>query len=256
MDLEIIKSLIYLGYSLSDIARFLKVSPATIHRRINSLKESDIEAHEELKFKINENSECYQKKYRNSQSAFKKNFVILEAIKKEELTVEQAKRILNRNMKAVLDIVKNEHFKNPNQVLKTILIKYRYFTSEEKKRLINQTHDVQKEIISVILNFRLTKENVALLFNTDLKDVMGLYSLFSDYQDFFKGIDEQNISVEEQKQNVKQAKKYYLKRNELVTFLNKAIKNEDREKIEIYQEKLKNLQIGLDDFFLETLSRK
>lgn len=259
MDLEKIKSLIYLGYSLIDIATFLQVSTTTVHRRIDLLKNSDslyydIEEYEKLHMKIKENNDCFQKQYRNNQGAFKKNFVILEAIKKEEMTVQQAQRILKRNMNAILDIIKSEHFKNPNQVLKTILIQYNYFTLEEKKRLINQTNDVQKELVFVVLNFHLKKENVALLFNTDLKDVMGLYSLFPEYQDSLKEIDDQHLSVEEQKQHVNQAKKYYLRKNELINFFNKANKNGDRGKIEIYQKKLKDLQIEVNDFFDKNLS--
>lgn len=77
MDLEKIKSLIYLGYSLIDIATFLQVSTTTVHRRIDLLKNSDslyydIEEYEKLHMKIKENNDCFQKQYRNNQGAFKK----------------------------------------------------------------------------------------------------------------------------------------------------------------------------------------
>ncbi len=247
MDLEKIKFLIYQKYPLIDVATFLQVHVSTVRRRIDLLNNPESpyynrEEYEKLNAQIKENSEHFRDNYINNQSFYKENAMILEAIKLEKMTVEQTQRALKRNMNAVLDIVKSEHFKNPNQVLKNILIKYNYFSLEEKKKLINQSTGIQKEIIFVILKFCLTKENIALVFKTDSKDVLEFYSLFPEYHDSLKAINEQNMNFEEQKQNIFRTKKYYLRRNELITFLNKAQKNEEIEKIEGYQEKLNILQ--------------
>lgn len=240
MNIEKIITLIYDGHSLSGIASIFGVCVVTIRNRIeltlNNPKSVyyNPKEYQKINLKIAENNAKFQEKYRErSTNRFKINAVLLEQIKKEAIGVPEFAKVTHRSKSAVLQFLAGEYEKSYHPVLEKILIEYHYLP--EKKRLIDQPLFVQKEILFVIFKFYLSKESISTLFNTDRQDVEAYLSLFPEYRESLEKIDFE-------KQDILSAKKYYLKRNEIVKILNKAKRNKEQEKIEVYQEKLNELQ--------------
>lgn len=180
---------------------------------------------------------------------------IILGIANKRLTVLEASKILKTSVDKVLDILKQVEDEDLKEKLKPIIMQYGH-TENKSNVLSSLSSKTKKEIILMTLTYRVSKSNLCRLFNTTMEDVDKLCNEFEDFKDplYFLNLETINESEKLSEYAYKSALKYWKTRNEYVRVLKNAKKNNDQEKIQYMQDKLRKLHEEIDDTFIAEIS--
>lgn len=149
----------------------------------------------------------------------------------------------------MLYYVKSDYERSQDERLKKILEHYSDFPFYENRHLASKSLNYQKEIISVVLTYRLSYKNFYRLFQTSPSDLEEIIGNFPDLTNafYFLRLETTNEKKELEELAFKKAKRYFLRKQELQVILIKAKKEGNKEKQEIIKEKITLLQSEIYD---------
>lgn len=199
------------------------------------------------------NVETYNKRIDSALNNQKQNIIL--GIANKQLTVLEASKILKTSVDKVLGILKQVEDEDLKEKLKPIIMQYGH-TENKSNVLSSLSSKTKKEIILMSLTYRVSKSNLCRLFNTTMEDVDKLWNEFVDFRDplHFLNLETINESEKLSEYAYKSALKYWKTRNEYVRVLKNAKKNNDQEKVQYMQDKLKELHEEIDDTIINEIS--
>lgn len=133
---------------------------------------------------------------------------------------------------------------------RTILQPYGVFLNEDStKNLMSYPIKTQKEIVLMALTYRVSYKTLTKLFGVSMKNVIETFKTFNDLALsldflFLETYCEDEIN---EKKAYSDAKKYWKKRNELITSLNEARKNSDGEQAKQIKIQIDELRSEIND---------
>lgn len=263
-----IEKLVFQDKTLKEIAIILDCSVSTISRDLNRLQNSnsieDQNRYKKIKKQVDINSLAKVRKtaienreYLNKIVVNNKKSIIIQKIANGEMNVFDAANEMHMSIyDFFLYILK---LKDVELTLQTILQPYGVFLNEEStKNLMTYPLKTQKEIVLMALTYRVSYKTIAKMFGVSMKNVIETFKTFNDLSLsldflFLETYCEDEIN---EKKAYSDAKKYWKKRNELITSLNEARKNSDGEQAKQIKIQLDELRSEINDRCVLNLKEK
>lgn len=254
---------VFQNYLINEICEALSISAMYFHRILNSLQNStslyyNPERYQKIKnqieININEKRRENGKNYGKCQRLFVDTKLNLaQRIANNEITVFEASHESKIPLLAFFLYLQNLQEEDLATKLKPILEMYGFGKSvNSNKSLQDYPKVVQEEILLMALTYRVSFKSLASWFGVTLEDVIATFDPFISLQGSIYDLFAETVVEDEntEKWSLWHAKNYWRERNKLITELNTAKKEGNKEKIDSLKEEIRKLRAKINDTLL------